>query len=95
MCVYKLVANSAKWRVPMPTAKCAAELGKIIKYSKNMWENELNFTIFTIILMAAFGSKNVHSAVGLPLTDFYPTEKYNMLWQNMFRDICKKDHKIF
>ena len=28
-------------------------------------ENEENLTIFTIILMAALGSKNVHSALGL------------------------------
>ena len=47
----------------MQIAKCAAELGEIIKYSKNCGENEENPAIFTIILMAAFGTKNVHSAL--------------------------------
>ena len=47
----------------MQSAKSAAELGKIIKYSKNCGENEENPAIFTIILMAAFGTKNVHSAL--------------------------------
>ena len=37
----------------------AAELGKIIKYGKN----EENLAIFTINLMATFGTKNVHSAM--------------------------------
>ena len=46
----------------MESAKCAAELGKIIKYSKKLWENEENLAIFTLILMASFGTKNVHSA---------------------------------
>ena len=41
----------------MESAKCAAELGKIINYSKN----EENLAIFTVILIAAFGTKNVHS----------------------------------
>ena len=47
----------------MESAKCAVELGKIIKYSKNCGENEENISIFTVILMAAFGTKNVHSVV--------------------------------
>ena len=48
----------------MKSAKCAAEFGKIIKYSKNCRENEENLAIFTvIIIMAAFGTKNVHSAL--------------------------------
>ena len=47
----------------MEIAKCAAELGKIIKYSIICGENEENLAIFTIILMAAFGTKNVHSAI--------------------------------
>ena len=29
-----------------------------------MQENEENVALFTVILMAAFGTKNVHSAVG-------------------------------
>ena len=36
---------------------------KIIKSSKNFGGNEENFAIFTIMLMAAFGTKNVHSTV--------------------------------
>ena len=48
----------------MKSAKCAAELGKIIKYSQNMGGNEENLAIFTVILMAAFGTKNVHSVLG-------------------------------
>ena len=28
-----------------------------------MWENKENLAIFTVILMAAFGNKNVHSAM--------------------------------
>ena len=40
-----------------------AELRKLIKYSKNCEENEENLAIFTVILMAAFGTKNVHSAL--------------------------------
>ena len=47
----------------MESVKCAAELGKIIKYNKNCGENEENLAIFTVILMAAFGTKNVHSAM--------------------------------
>ena len=47
----------------MDSAKCAAELRKLIKYSKNCKENEENLAIFTVILMAAFGTKIVHSAV--------------------------------
>ena len=47
----------------MESAKCAPELGKIIKYSKNLQENEENLAIFTVILMAGFGTKNVHSAM--------------------------------
>ena len=48
----------------MESAKCAAEeLGKIIKYSKNCREKEENLAIFTVILMASFETKNVHSAV--------------------------------
>ena len=46
----------------MESAKCAAELEKIIKYSKDFGENEENLVIFTVILMAAFGTKSVHSA---------------------------------
>ena len=30
---------------------------------QNLWENEENLAIFTVILMAAFGNINVHSAV--------------------------------
>ena len=45
----------------MESAKCAAELGKIMKYSQNCGENEEKLAIFTVILMAAFGTKNVHS----------------------------------
>ena len=29
---------------------------------QKLWENEENLAIFTVILMAAFGAKNVHSA---------------------------------
>ena len=47
----------------MESAECAAELGKIIKYSKNCRGNVGNFAIITIILMAAYGTKNVHSAL--------------------------------
>ena len=47
----------------MDSAKCAAELGKVIKYNKNCGENEENLTIFTVILMVVFGTKNVHSAM--------------------------------
>ena len=47
----------------MESAKCAVELGKIIKYSKYCGENQENLAIFSIILMAAFGTKNVHSAM--------------------------------
>jgi len=36
-------------------------LGKIIKYGKTCEENEENLAIFNVILMAAFGTKNVHS----------------------------------
>ena len=47
----------------MESAKCASELGKIIKYSKNLGNDE-NLTIFTIIFMAAaFGTKHIHSAL--------------------------------
>ena len=47
----------------MVSAKCAAEeLGKIIKYSKKCRKRK-NLAIFSVILMAAFGTKNVHSAV--------------------------------
>ena len=46
----------------MENAKCSAEHGKIIICSKNCGENEENLAIFTVILMAAFGAKNVHSA---------------------------------
>ena len=42
---------------------CSAALGKIIKYIAKIWGNEENLAIFTIILMAAFGTKNVHSAM--------------------------------
>ena len=45
-------------------AKRAAELGKIIKYSKNCIRHDENLAIFTVFLMAAFGTKNVHSGVG-------------------------------
>ena len=45
----------------MESAKCAAEHRKIIKYRKNSEENEETLAIFTVILMAAFGTKNVHS----------------------------------
>ena len=44
----------------MESAKYAAALGKIIKYSKNCRENEKHLAIFTVILMATFGTKNVH-----------------------------------
>ena len=47
----------------MENAKCSAELGKTIKYSKKLQENEENLAIFTVILMAVFGTKNVHSAL--------------------------------
>ena len=47
----------------MESAKCAAELRKIIKYSKNCGENDENLAIFTLILMATFGTKSVHSAL--------------------------------
>ena len=47
----------------MERAKCAAELRKIIKYSKNCGENEEIIAIYTLMLMAAFGTKNVHSAL--------------------------------
>ena len=47
----------------MERAKYAAALRKIIKYSKNCGENEKkNRAIFTVILMATFGTKTVHSA---------------------------------
>ena len=50
----------------MESAECAAELGKIIKYSKKLQENEENLAIFTIILiMAAFETKIVHSALNV------------------------------
>ena len=52
----------------MESAKCAAELGKIIKYNKNCGENEENLAIFTVILMAAFGTKNVHSVLTIFFT---------------------------
>ena len=48
----------------MESAKCAAELGKIMKYSQNCGENEEKLAIFTVILMATFGIKNVHSEYG-------------------------------
>ena len=47
----------------MESVNCAAKLGKIIKYSKNCGKNEENLAIFIVVLMAAFGTKNVHSAV--------------------------------
>ena len=47
----------------MESAKCTAEVGVIIKYSKNCGESEENLAITTVILMAAFETKNVHSAV--------------------------------
>ena len=47
----------------MKSAKYAAELGKILKYSKNCGEIEENLAIFTVILMAAFRTKYVHSAL--------------------------------
>ena len=47
----------------MESAKCATELRKVIKYSKSCGENEENLAIFTVILTAAFGTKNVHSAM--------------------------------
>ena len=47
----------------MESAKCASELGKIIKYSKDCGEKEENLAIFSVILTATFGTKNVHSAV--------------------------------
>ena len=53
----------------MESAKCAVELGKIIKYSKYCGENQENLAIFSIILMAAFGTKNVHSAIGIKEED--------------------------
>ena len=39
-------------------------LGKVNKYSKLLRENEENLAIFTVILMAAFGTKNVDSVMG-------------------------------
>ena len=59
----------------MESAKCAAELGKIIKYSKNCGKNEENVAILTIILMAAFGTKNVHSVIE-DCNDFFPGYTY-------------------
>ena len=47
------------------SAKSASELGKIIKIQQNFGGNEENLAIFTIILMAAFGSKNVHNSCEL------------------------------
>ena len=56
----------------MDSAKCVAELRKIIKYSKNCGENEENLVIFTVILMAAFGTKNVHSVLAVFLSRIDP-----------------------
>ena len=55
----------------MESAKCAAELGKIVKYSKNCGEDEENLAIFTVILMTAFETKNVHSASRPFFTHFF------------------------
>ena len=46
----------------MESAKCVTEFGKIIKYRIFLKENEENLAIFTLILMAAFGTKNVHTS---------------------------------
>ena len=54
----------------MENAKCSAELTKIIKYSKNCGENEENLAFFTVILMMAFGTKNVHCPAKM---GFFPT----------------------
>ena len=37
--------------------------GEIIKYCQKIWGNEENIAIFTVILIAAFGTKKVHSAL--------------------------------
>ena len=34
---------------------------------QKLWENKENLTIFTVILMAAFGTKNIHSAMAQKL----------------------------
>ena len=47
----------------MKSAKCATELEKIIKYSNNCGEKEGNLAFLTVIVMAAFETKNVHSAM--------------------------------
>ena len=55
----------------MESAKRAAELRKIIKY----WKNGGNLAIVSIILMAAFGTKNVHSVIE-DCNDFFPGYTY-------------------
>ena len=70
----RLLSNSNNWKIfnfccvwrffKVEIAKCAsAELGKIINFCKKFGENEENLANFTIILMAAFGTKNVHSVM--------------------------------
>ena len=57
--LFAVFDDFSKWRVPNVSVK----LRKIIKYSKNCEDNEENLAIFTVILMAAFVTKNVNSAV--------------------------------
>ena len=44
----------------MGSAKCATENHQILQ---KLQENEENLVLFTVILMAAFGTKNFHSAL--------------------------------
>ena len=51
-------------------SKCAAELGKFMKYCKNLGKMNKTLKFFPIILMATFGTKNVHSAkTKIPISD--------------------------
>ena len=72
----------------MESAKCDAELTKIIKYSKICGENEENLAFFTVILMATLGTKNVHSAVGYKLKNSAINNftSYSQMFINM--DTC-------
>ena len=49
----------------MENAEYGCRTQKNHKVLQNFWGNEENLANFTVILMVAFGTKNVHSAFGI------------------------------
>ena len=76
----------------MKNVKCAAELSKSSNIQTLEVGNEENLAIFTIILMATFGTKNVYSALVIIILKILYTmyvhvflnEDYGYGWRYIF-----------